>query len=168
VTKIGIKRKIAFFLINRFFCGVKPCYWKIKRNLLNWAGFEVGKGTKIVGPNRIYGNLVIGENTWVGTGLTVHGNGSVIIGDNCDIAPDVTFLTGSHVSGDVERRAGHGCKFIITIKNGTWIGARSTFVGNIEIGKACIVGASALVNKSYKDNILIGGIPSKVIKELNC
>lgn len=38
------------------------------------------------------GTLCIGANCWIGRNLTVHGNGSVIIGDNCDIAPDVTFL----------------------------------------------------------------------------
>jgi Acetyltransferase (isoleucine patch superfamily) len=164
---LGFKRKIAFALVNICFCGAKPRYWSIKRSLLNWAGVKVGVGAKVVAPLRIFGDLEIGENTWVGTGLTIHGNGSVFIGNNCDIAPDVTFLTGSHEIGCSGRRAGKGKSFKIHIGEGTWIGARSTIMGNISIGRGCVVGASSLVNKILEDNVMVAGIPAKVIKKLN-
>lgn len=166
MTYKGFKRRIAFFFVNKIFTGVKPRYWDIKRYLLNWAGMSIGKGTKVVGPLRIYGDLVIGENTWVGTGFTVHGNGLVVIGNNCDIGPDVTLLTGSHEIGNTERRAGKGVTFRIKINDGTWIGAKSTLVGDIVIGIGCVVGASALMNKSCDNNVLVAGIPARVVKRL--
>ncbi len=73
------KRRIAFFFVNNVFQGTFPSFWNIKRNLLNWSGMEIGSGTKIVGPVRIFGDLKVGKNTWISTGFTVHGNGSVII-----------------------------------------------------------------------------------------
>lgn len=91
MTLKGIKRKITLFCDNKLFQGTRPYFWGIKRIILNWAGIKVGTGTKIVGPIRVFGDLDIGENIWIGTGLTVHGNGTLQIGDNCDIAPDVTF-----------------------------------------------------------------------------
>lgn len=166
MTIKGFKRRIACFFVNNVFQGTRPSFWSIKRNLLNWAGMEIGSGTKIVGPVRIFGDLKVGENTWIGTGFTVHGNGSVMIGSNCDIAPDVTFLTGSHKLGSHERRAGVGLSFRIIINDGIWIGGRSTFVGDIEIGNGCIVGACSLVNKSYCDDVMIAGIPTKIVKKL--
>lgn len=165
ITK-ALKRRIACFFVNNVFQGTMPLFWGIKRNLLNWVGMKIGSGTKIVGPVRITGDLKVGENTWIGTGFTVHGNGSVIIGCNCDIGPDVTFLTGSHKLGSQERRAGDGLSFQIIINDGIWIGASSTFVGDIEIGKGCMVGACSLVNKSYSNNVIITGIPAKILKKL--
>lgn len=166
MTVKGFKRLIAFFLVNNVFQGTRPSFWEIKRILLDWAGIKIGSGTKIVGPIRIFGDLKIGENTWVGTSLTVHGNGSVIIGSNCDIGPDVTFLTGSHELGNFARRAGEGRKFQIIVNDGSWIGSRSTMVGDIVIGKGSVVGACSLVNKSFINDVLIAGIPARIIKEL--
>lgn len=166
MTVKGMKRKIAFFLVNKLFCGTRPYFWGIKRELLNWDGFKIGRNTKIVGPINVYGNLVIGENSWIGTGLTVHGNGCVIIGSNCDIAPDVTFLTGSHKVGNYQRRAGEGLSYKIKVNNGVWIGAKTTILRNIEIGQGCVIGTCALINKSVEENKMIAGVPAKVIKEL--
>jgi len=166
MTLRGIKKRVALFLVNILFCGTKPYFWNIKRNLLNWAGYSIGENTKIVGPLRIFCNLKIGDNCWVGTDFTVHGNGTVIIGNSCDIAPDVIFLTGSHKIGDSRRRAGEGLNYEIKKGDGVWIGARSTILGNIEIGSGCIIGACSLVNKSFSDNKMIAGIPAQVIKEL--
>ncbi|MHC1717131.1 MAG: transferase [Acidaminococcaceae bacterium] len=167
MTIKGLQRRIACFFVNNIFQGTMPNFWSIKRNLLNWAGIEIGSGSKIVGPVHITGDLKVGENTWIGTGFTVHGNGSVTIGCNCDIGPDATFLTGSHELGSHERRAGKGLSFQIIINDGVWIGGRSTFVGDIEIGKGCIVGACSLVNKSYSDDVIVAGIPSKIVKKFS-
>jgi acetyltransferase-like isoleucine patch superfamily enzyme len=120
MTLKGFKKRVAFFLINELFYGVKPNCWTIKRNLLNWAGFNIGEGTKVVGPLTVYGDLEIGKNTWIGTGFKIHGNGIVKSGSNCDIAPDVTFLTGSHELGDAGRRAGAGRKFQIIVNDSTF------------------------------------------------
>ena len=79
---------------------------------------------------------------------------------------DVMFLTGNHKIGDKNRRAGWGENHLITIGNGVWIGARSTIVNNTKIGDSCVVAACACVTKDFEDNMLIGGVPAKVIREL--
>lgn len=102
----GIKRKIVLFLVNKIFVGTR--YFEIKRILLNSIDYKIGNNTKIVGPIECTGNLIIGKNCWIGKNLKVNGNGTVIIGNNCDIAPEVTFQTGSHKIGNANRRAGEG------------------------------------------------------------
>ena len=157
--------KINLFLVNKLFCGTR--FFGIKRKLLKNCGFVIGKNTKVVGPLRVTGDLIIGENCWIGTGFTVHGNGSVTIGSDCDIAPDVVFLTGSHEIGDSGRRAGKGKKFDIVIGNSSWVGARSTFCENIAIGNSCIIGACSFVNKNFSTDTFIAGAPAKDKRKLD-
>lgn len=160
----GIRRRVNLFLVNIIFAGT-ACF-SLKRKLLNKIGFEIGEGTKVVGPIFCSGKLIVGKNCWVGKNLFVNGNGSVTIGDNCDIAPEVAFQTGGHLIGDSERRAGEGVTSHITVGNGTWIGARSTMVNSINVGNSCVVAACACVVKDVPDNSLVGGVPAKIIKEL--
>lgn len=161
-----IKRKLVFFLVNNVFQGTRPQFFPIKRNLLNGIGYQIGKSSKIVGPIRCTGTLEVGNNCWIGSGLTIHGNGHVIIGDSCDLGPEVTFLTGSHRIGSPERRAGEGYNSTISIASGCWIGCKSVFTNNIEIGESVVVAAGALVCKSITGNVLVGGVPAKVIRNL--
>lgn len=36
--------------------------------------------------------------------------------------------------------------------------------GEIKIGNNCVIGANAVVNKSFPDNSIIGGIPGKLLR----
>ena len=164
---VGLKRKLNIYLVNKVYAGTKEKHFKKKRKLLNSIGFQIGEGTKIVGPIFCTGKLIVGKNCWIGKNCIVNGNGTVIIGDNCDIAPEVTFLTGGHKIGDTNRRAGEGEIYTITVGNGVWIGARSTILGNVKIGDSSVVAASACVNKEVLKNTLVGGVPAKIIRELN-
>ena len=158
-----IKRIAVMHMVNHWFAGTRN--FETKNRLLRSIGYEIGEGTKIVGQITNTGKLVIGKNCWIGTNITVHGNGCVKIGDNCDIAPDVTFLTGGHKIGGAERRAGTGETYSITVGSGTWIGARTTVLGNTNIGSGCVIAACACVNKSIADNTLAGGVPARKIRD---
>ena len=129
-------------------------------------GFDIGEGTKIVGPLICTTSLKIGKNCWIGKNFLCNGNGSVIIENNCDIGPEVTFQTGGHEIGSSARRAGEGKIFTQTVKNGTWIGGRSTVLGNTTIGTGCVIAGCACVVRDVPDNTLVGGVPAKVIKSL--
>ena len=164
MTITGIKTRWRWFLINRVYSGTT--HFEQKRKLLIKLGHNVGKGTKIVGPIYSTGCLDIGEDCWIGKNLTFNGNGTVRIGYNCDIAPEVTFQTGSHKIGTHEHRAGEGYNADITIGNGCWLGVRSTVVAGVSVGDGSVVAACACVTKSVSEDMLVGGIPAKVIKEL--
>lgn len=153
------------FLVNHVYAGTT--FFETKRKLLNSIGCEIGEGTKVVAPIICTGKLVVGENCWLGRDLKIQGNGTVIIGNNCDVAPDVTFLTGGHEIGSLARRAGKGEVYTISVGDGCWIGARSTLGRDILIGKSCVVAAGACVMKSVRDNMLVGGVPAKEIKKLD-
>ena len=162
---LGLKRRFAFHRVNKTFAGTKK--WEQKRKVLNSIGHDLGKGTKVVAPIVLQGILHTGSDCYLNRGFSLYGLGEVFIGDNCDIAPDVTFLTGSHIIGDETRRAGDGTTKNITVGNGTWICARSTIVGGVKIGNGVVVAAGAVVTKDVPDNVLVGGVPAKIIRKFD-
>lgn len=163
----SIKRKISMFLVNKVLAGTRPCFFEPKRKLLNSIGHSVGEGTKIVGPIETYSKLTIGKYCWIGKNLKVNGNGSVVIGDCCDIAPEVTFQTGGHEIGSRERRAGDGLICNQSVGNGVWIGGRSTIIGDVTISDGSVVAGCACVVKDVPPNVLVGGVPAKIIRSLD-
>lgn len=163
----SIKRKISMLLVNKVLAGTRPCFFEPKRKLLNSIGHSVGEGTKIVGPIETYSKLTIGKYCWIGKNLKINGNGSVVIGDRCDIAPEVTFQTGGHEIGSRERRAGDGLICNQSVGNGVWIGGRSTIIGDVTISDGSVVAGCACVVKDVPPNVLVGGVPAKIIRSLN-
>ncbi len=161
----GIKRRCALLLVNKIFVGTS--HFSAKRKLLNSIGISVGENTKIVGPIECTGKLNVGDNCWIGKNFKVNGNGQVYIGNNCDIAPEVTFQTGGHLIGTAERRAGKGFNCVQSVGDGTWIGGRVTVLNETNIGKSCVVAACACVVKDVPDNSLVGGVPARLIRKLN-
>ena len=160
-----IKRIGVMFAVNHILCGTR--FYGAKRRLLRWIGHEIGSNTRIVGPLFSTGTLRIGADCWIGRGLTVHGNGTVTIGDCCDIAPDVTFLTGGHEIGGADRRAGRGEIYHIKVGSGTWIGSHATILGCTRIGRSCVIAVCACVTKDVADHHLAGGVPARIIRELD-
>ena len=55
----------------------------------------------------------------------------------------------------------------IEIGDDSWIGINSVIVGNVRIGKHCVIGANSVVNKNIPDYSIAVGSPAKVIKRYN-
>ena len=160
-------RAVALWLINHVMCGNR--LWGVKRALLRATGVCVGKNTKIVGPITmgVCGDLSIGENCWIGKNLCVYGNDRVCIGDNCDLAPNISFATGTHEMGDHQRRAGKGYCKPIAVGSGCWIGINTTILCDVTIGDGAVIGAGAVVNKSVPADVMAAGVPAKIVKNLD-
>lgn len=163
-------KKIYFIIIlkicNTVLKGTR--FFLIKRTLFNIIGIEVGKGTKIVGPVNIgtAAKLKIGDYNWIGAELKIQGNGSVIVGNNNDFAPNVTILTGSHEIGNSRRRAGKGISYETTIGNGNWIGTQSTIINGANISDGVVIGACTLVRCDCSENCVYVGVPARKVRNL--
>lgn len=136
----------------------------VKRALLRWAGATIGNNVRIVSSAKFYltGQLIIGENTWVGHEvLIVGGDAPVCIGQNVDIAPRVNIITGGHQPfGIPGKAAGEGYSLPVEIRDGAWIGAASTILGGVIIGEQSIVAAGALVRKNVVAGKVVAGVPA--------
>ena len=54
----------------------------------------------------------------------------------------------------------------VKIGKNVWVGNNVTILKNSEIGDNSIVAAGSIVNKKFPPNVVIGGIPAKIIKSL--
>lgn len=161
-----VRKKIGFHAINGRLAGTK--HFEKKAKILRKIGFLIGRNTKIVGPfvcTSCY--LEIGKDCWIGRGFEINGNGKVIIGDCCDIAPNVHIHTGGHLIGGENRRAGEGICNNITIGNGCWICAEAVIVNSVKIGQGSIILPGAVVTKDVPPNTMVGGVPAKTLKTLD-
>jgi maltose O-acetyltransferase len=137
--------------------GVIPStrYFGLKRSLYRWCGATVGSNVRIVSSARFYlnGKLAIGDNTWVGhEALIIGGAADISIGDNCDIGPRVSLVTGSHRFGGLE--------------DGVWLGASVTVLGGVTIGAGSMVAAGALVREDVSTSVVVAGVPAKIVRDI--
>lgn len=167
MTITGFKKKWVYFCVNKLFAGTKTNNFEKKRKLLNSIGFEIGEGTKIVGPIFCTGKLVVGKDCWIGRNFSVDGNETVTIGDRCDIGPCVSFQTGGHEISTHDRRAGVGYNKPITVGNGCWIAAKTTVLGGVRIDDGSVVAAGSCVVGNVTGDKLVGGVPAREIRKLS-
>lgn len=142
---------------------IRPCIYRIV------GGLDFGSQVLMYGGTQILGRRVrIGANTFVGANcyFACSDDVEVRIGECCDISFGVSFVCGTHFSGSHDRRAGVGFQLPIQVGSGTWIGCNVTILPGVTLGNGVIVGAGALVNRSFGDDVVIAGVPARVIRSL--
>ena len=143
----------------------------LRRSVLRLGGIDVAADACVCGRGWIYGRgtLTIGPGTWLSPGVVVHTHveAPIVIGARCDVGPGVEFVTGSHVIGGHDRRAGAGTARAIAVEPGCWIGARALLLGGVTIGTGSIVAAGAVVTRDSPRNSLIAGVPATVRRRLD-
>ncbi|MGT2874994.1 DapH/DapD/GlmU-related protein, partial [Streptococcus gallolyticus subsp. gallolyticus] len=55
----------------------------------------------------------------------------------------------------------------ITIGDNAWFGGGVTILPGVTLGDNVVVGAGAVVTKSFGDNVVLAGNPAKIIKTLD-
>lgn len=112
--------------------------------------------------------LVMGNNSAVGDFTHFGAPGGIEIGNDVIMGSYVSFHSENHNFSDASkliREQGTTSKGI-KLGNNIWVGAKVTFLDGCSVGNNSVVAAGAVVNGSYPDNVVIGGIPAKVIKTL--
>lgn len=109
--------------------------------------------------------LSIGNNS--GLGINCRVQGTVSIGDNVMMGPDVLIYTTNHEfkSKDIPmRKQGYQDERPVTIGNDVWIGARAIILPGVSIGEGCVIGAGAVVTKDVPAYCVCAGNPARVVK----
>jgi len=112
--------------------------------------------------------LTIGDDTGI-SGATICAQTSVSIGNGCLLGANVTIMdTDFHPIKSLDRR--YDKENITTkkvlIKDNVFIGCNSIILKGVTIGKNSVIAAGSVVSNSIPDNVIAGGNPAKVIKEL--
>ena len=111
-------------------------------------------------------NLVIGDNSGLGVNCKLHNNS--IIGKNVNMGPNCYMLQNTHIiiRTDIPMReqglSNHVTQVII--EDDIWIGRDVMILGDREIKTGSIIGARTLLTKNFPKFSIVGGNPSKLIR----
>lgn len=157
-AKLYIYNLLAIFMPPSRFYG-------LKRRLLRWAGASIGENVRVVSTARFHltGRLEIGENSYIGDYVLIAGGDATVrIGSNVSIGPRCTLVTGSHeLYTEPGIAAGRGYSHSINIKDGVWLGASSTVLAGVTIGRASVIAAGGVVIDEILDSSVVGGVPAR-------
>lgn len=103
----------------------------------------IGEGAVVQRGVNVSANTIIGNFCKLNTGCNImHDN---VIGDYATIAPNAVLLG------------------YVTIGDLSYVGANSTILPKISVGEQCTVGAGAVVTKSVQPNLVVAGVPAKIL-----
>lgn len=137
------------------------------RNLLSQiTNTEIDESVAVFTPLYInYGkHTKIGKNVFINFDCVFLDLGGITIEDNVLIAPKVSLLSEGHPVSPDERHS--LVPKPIRIKRNAWIGANATILQGVTIGENSVVAAGSVVSKDVPDNMIVGGIPAKIIKTI--
>lgn len=126
------------------------------------ANFQVCRGVTITNTH----NITIGDNVFIGFNSWINGVGLVEIQDEVMIGPFVSMSTSTHQFKDNSVRFGGYLFEKIVIEKGSWIAAHSVITAGCRVSKGTLVAAGSVVNKTFPDYSIIGGVPAKYIKDV--
>ena len=118
---------------------------------------EEGKLTKYNWMVQNKDGLKLGYKTDIGAFTYINAKNGVVIEDFVQI--------GSHCSlysiSTIDNREGQ-----ITLKRNCKIGSHSLIMPGVTIGENAVIGAFSFVNRDVPDNVVVVGVPIKVMKKI--
>lgn len=109
-------------------------------------------------------NIQIGKDVFINSGCRFQDHGGIIIGDGTLIGHNVVLATINHDLDPLKR--GDNILAPIIIGERVWIGASATILPGVRIGDGAVVAAGAVVTKDVPENVVVGGVPARVLKKI--
>ncbi len=129
------------------------------------AGVRIDPFCKITAK---YGRMTIGEGSFVGRGSVISTRETLTIGRDALIAEYVTIRDQDHRYGGDRPTAKNGFDTApIAIGDNVWVGAKATITKGVTIGDNAVIAAGAVVIENVPANTVVGGIPAKVLKQID-
>lgn len=111
-------------------------------------------------------NIETGKNFFANYNCTIIDVARVIIGDNCQMAPNVSIYTAGHPVHPVSRNSLYEYGIGVTIGDNVWIGGNTVILPGIHIGSNTVIGAGSVVTKDIPEWCIAAGNPCKVIRNI--
>ncbi|MFO8069109.1 MAG: sugar O-acetyltransferase [Alkalibacterium sp.] len=109
-------------------------------------------------------NIHVGEDFYANFNCVFLDVCPITIGKNAMLGPGVSLVTPEHPLKATERNSGYEFGRPITIGDNCWIGTNATIIGGVTLGDNVVIAAGSVVTKSFSDDVVIGGVPAKIIK----
>ena len=152
---------LSFYFLNRIISYI-PIYM-FRSFFYNFLFKKIGKKNSfLMGLELRYPkNIIIGNNNVINRNVMLDGRGgSLIIGDNVDIAQETNIWTLEHdVHDDFHKDSGGD----VIIEDYVWIASRVTILPGVTLGRGSVIAAGAIVTKDVMPMDIVAGIPAKKI-----
>ena len=127
------------------------------------------------------GEIIIGNNTWIGSGSYLKCAKKIEIGNFCMFADNIIIQdTDCHSLDKNKRRDFLKLPYKkrdidiwyespideVIIGNDVWVGIYSIILKGVKIGDGAIIGAGSVVTSDVPENTIVAGNPAKVIQEM--
>lgn len=112
------------------------------------------------------GSVDIGNYCLICPGVRISAGREITIGDSCMFANEA-FVTDSDWHGIYDRSLSVGQSAPVRIGKNVWIGDSAMVCKGVTIGDNSIIGAGSVVLKDIPGNVIVGGNPAVVVKELD-
>ncbi len=164
-----LKRWIDRFIMNQR--DARP-RWYIR--LLAPLYQHRGRGSKIYWSVRMdtppYRKFSLGTKSVIESYCCINNAvGDVLIGNHVNLAQGIVITALNHNFKDTTMRIDEQgiSTNPVTIGDDVWIGANAVILPGVTIGKHVVIAAGAVVAKDVPNNSVVGGVPAKILKDLN-
>lgn len=121
-----------------------------------------GEGSSVYDSAHIFGDVTVGENSWIGPFTILDGSGGLSIGSHCSISAGVQIYTHDTVQWAISGGQADYEKASTHIGNNCYIGPNAVITKGVSIGDGCIIGAGSLVLHDIPAGSKAYGTPCKV------
>jgi len=128
---------------------------------------EFGEGSSIYDSAVVLGEVVVGENTWIGPNVVLDGSGGLVIGANCSISAGVQIYSHDSVKWAVSGGEEPYEYAKTIVEDNCFLGPNVVIQKGARIGRGSIIGANSFVNKSIPEYSKAWGSPAKVVGKTN-
>ena len=115
----------------------------------------------------INSQINFGNNVFINNNFSVISEKSISIGNNVLIGYSCSINDSSFHNLEIEKRmeTDPNPKAVI-IGDNVFIGNSVVILKGVQIGSGCVIATGAVVTKSFPANVIIGGVPAEIIKNL--
>lgn len=111
--------------------------------------------------------IEIGDHVATNNNVFICSANKIHIGSNSLIGQNVTMMDFEAHGIEPSKRREIGIIGKIIIGNNVWIGDNVVILKNSEIGDNSIVATGAVVSGVFPENVILGGVPAKIIKQID-
>lgn len=129
------------------------------------GGFYRG-GSIEIQPRYKNAKILIGNNVATNNNIFICAANLIEIGDHSLIGQNVTIMDFEAHGLAPDKRREVGKIGYVKLSSNIWIGNNVIILKNTEIGENTVIAAGAVVSGKFPANVIIGGVPAKVIKAL--
>lgn len=126
-----------------------------------------GEGSSIYDSSIVFGDVAVGEHTWIGPSTVLDGSGGLSIGRWCSISAGVHIYTHDSVAWALTGGRAEYARAPTSIGDCCYLGPLTVVEKGVTIGHHCVIGAHSFINKDVPAFSIVWGTPGRVVGQVH-